>query len=181
MKKTLCVATVLATLIGTANAVELKPYVGVDGGYVRTRSDYEGARQYHRFDFGLNAGSKLNITTNYFVGGEIYGRLGKLVDQKSNADYAKWELKNNYGAKVYTGYNFTDEFAGFVAYGLNELRDRMEDEETKTKFVSSLGAGVSYAVNQNIETRLSYDYYFYSRQGTDIDIHNIRLGVNYLF
>ncbi|MDD2840515.1 MAG: porin family protein [Rickettsiales bacterium] len=180
MKKTLCVASVLATLIGTANAVELKPYVGVDGGYAMTRPDVENPNDNEEFNAGLNVGTKLNINDSYFVGGEIYGRLGKLVDQKENDSHAKWELNNNYGAKIYTGYNFTDDFAGFVAYGLNEMREK-DSTETKTKFSSSFGAGVSYAINQNIETRLSYDYYLYSRNNVDCVVHNIRLGVNYLF
>lgn len=180
MNKTLCVASVLATLIGTANAVELKPYVGVDGGYVMTRPDVENPNNHEEFNAGLNVGTKLNINDSYFVGGEVYGRLGEIVDQKQSSNYAKWELNNNYGAKVYTGYNFTNEFAGFVAYGLNYMESKTADK-TGTKFASSIGAGVSYAINQNVEARLSYDYYLYTMENVDVDIHNIRLGVNYLF
>lgn len=205
MNKILTTALVLGALYGTANAIEIKPYVGLDAGYNKMDVkdvEYDGKSDSKKFNYGLNAGVKFELENNLFASAELYYRLGKLADLSESGvdpdpyigEYArKLEIKNTFGAKLYFGYEFNDKLNAFVSFGLNRmnLESKYEDEYyyakyTNNKFAPSYGLGVSYKIIDSLEAKLSYEYLDYKiseelSESVKFNTHSIRLGVNYLF
>ena len=69
MNKILTTALVLGALYGTANAIEIKPYVGLDAGYNKMDVkdvEYDGKSDSKKFNYGLNAGVKFELENNLF-------------------------------------------------------------------------------------------------------------------
>ena len=200
MNKILTTALVLGALYGTANATEIKPYVGLDAGYNKmdvNDAEYDGKSDSKKFNYGLNAGVKFELENNLFASAELYYRLGKLVDlsesgvdsDPSIGEYVnKLEIKNTFGAKLYFGYEFNDQLNAFASFGLNRMNfeskydnDIELDKYTNNKFAPSYGLGVSYKIIDNLEARLSYEFLDYDIKDATFNAHSIRLGVNYLF
>lgn len=152
MKKVLTTALVLGALYGTANATEIKPYVGLDAGYnIMNTKDIKWADEdtSKKANFGLNAGAKINFENKMFLGAELYYRLGKIADLSKSVqeDYPLYdaryigkrtlEIENTFGAKLYLGYEFNDKMNAFVSFGLN----RMELEYNGSDEVYEISSG----------------------------------------
>ena len=110
------------------------------------------------------------------------------------------KINNFFGGRVNFGYNFLENFSGFVFVGLNYINIEGEyndpgfaySKKTENKIAPSIGLGLAFSPVKNIETKLSYEYKSFSfdhdiyGDGSyelkgDYDVHSIRLGVNYLF
>lgn len=222
MGKILTTALILGSLYGVANAVEIKPYVGLDVAYnsmdtkdikdLDTNFYFNIKNKSNKANFGLNAGAKFDFSNNMFLNTELYYRMGKLVDLSGNfqEDYAgyrtiekeEFEVENNFGAKLYFGYEFNDKLNAFISFGLNrmemEYKFSTNDIEissgdllysafakyTNKKFVPSYGFGVAYNFTKNIEARLSYEFinyktdFKYVNNNYDIEKSSINLNTH---
>lgn len=184
MNKILTTALVLGALYGTANATEIKPYVGLQG----LHSNTEFKNKFLNAGYSLNenesksfiggavAGFKLSLNENFYVGSEAYINLGYLIDESKTHSYSygKWtdeiSLSNPYGLRFDAGYK-VNNFSAFAFVGLNanyytskyNYDDIYGDyfhstEWNQTVFAPSIGLGISYNITKNIEAKLSYEY-----------------------
>lgn len=184
MKKILCVASVLATLIGTANAVELKPYIGLEGSYSKTKFDNYFINNYqpiaenreNNANIGLNAGVKVNLSDKFYVGGEGYLSTGNLIDQDETYTYAinkddieKIKLNQYAGLRINGGYEFNQYLSafGFIGLNVNYYESEYTDTDSSDYYHStfdeiilspSIGFGLSYNITKNFEAKLSYEF-----------------------
>lgn len=210
MKKALLLAGVACLYATGANAVNISPYVGAKIRYSMIESDFdvEGGDQFDVDDkvFGgsLSIGMKTNI-----IGGAIRAEL----EYNKNADAEKkyWVYyENNTGdidegegtfklktqSLMLNGYfdvNTGTKITPYIGAGIGytkmkgELRVNGEkgsqDDET---FAWQLGAGIGYAINNNVSIDAGYryvDYGDFEDDGDKIDTssHELYIGIRYNF
>ena len=203
MKKILTTALILGSLYGTANAGEIKYFVGADAGYnILDLGDKE-----KEFNYGLLGGLKYNANEKVFIGAEVHFRFGELFEEgvfwgtsTTGQDLTfEEELKNDFGAKIFIGYNINEKFNLSASAGIEHLTLTEEgyfpvdydpindlytfarvDEEEKTTS-PSFGLAAGFDINENISLKLSYDYIMYKPFSERIDLHTLRAGINYMF
>jgi len=196
MKKALCVASVLATLIGTANAVELKPYVGLEGSYNMVdmdKTDYEGTIETEpkNFNIGLDFGARLNLNEMFYTALEGYVNTGTLIDEKYKNTYTgSVEMNNYYGVRAEAGVNVMKDLSLFAKLGLNQIsyEDKYDDTEAPMKdntYAVSYGAGVGYMLTSSLEAKFTFEYMSPTVKDDGLkythDVSTYRVGLNYLF
>ena len=184
MKKILTTALVLGALYGTANATELKPYIGLQGSrsntefknYFLNADNSINKNESKNFTGGAVAGLKLGLNENFYVGAEAYINLGYLIDESKTYSYPgeRWteeiSLSNPYGLRFDAGYK-VNNFSAFAFAGLNAnyytskynydeygVSYFHSNEWSQTVFAPSIGLGISYNITKNIEAKLSYEY-----------------------
>ena len=196
MKKVLSTALILGALYTQANALEVKPYAGVDFGFNLVDGKKLTGEDDKTFNVGINAGSKFYFNDSIFAGLEAYYRFLDVYDEKweEKDGSGKLTMSNPWGAKVYAGYQFNSDISAFLSYGFNryELENKgtwkeggsfkEEDEE----FGHSFGFGVNYNIMPNLEARFTYEYVMLKLDNEDgkdpkINSNVFNLGVNYLF
>ena len=131
------VALVLGAMYTSANAVEMKPYIGLDASYSNAEfknyflneEDSIDSKKDNNFNAGLNAGLQFNLNEKFYLGAEAYLNTGKLVDKKKSVydttvsyiDGYTDQIKLNqfFGVRFNAGYNFNKAFSVFGFIGLN--------------------------------------------------------------
>ena len=196
MKKVLSTALILGALYTQANALEVKPYAGVDFGFNLVDGKELMGEDGKTFNVGINAGSNFYFNDSVFAGLEAYYRFLDIYDEKSqkdeDGDIVKLTISNPWGAKVYAGYQFNSDISAFLSYGLNryeaELKGTVYGEfakEERERFAQSFGFGVNYNIMPNLEARFTYDYVMLewgkAWEDTKSNSNVFNLGVNYLF
>jgi opacity protein-like surface antigen len=189
--KNIVLASILLSVAVTGNvgAKEgLTPYAGVQVNYNLTEpTDSENSDNKWNFpSFGLGGGAKYGITNEAFVGADVFLNYG----QKEKGDEGKVTVSTLFDVKVNGGYNFTKEFGAFVNVGITQYKLEFKDDDesnSETAIALTYGLGVSYAVNDQIEAKLSYnlanpEFDFGGEDGKiKFDASSINLGVNYNF
>ncbi len=151
VKKIMTVALVLGAMYSTANAIEIRPYVGLEGSFSMTKVDNDYLiggdsgldDKNNNFNIGINGGLQFDINEKFYLGGEIYLNTGKLFDEdKSNHyelggsdygdEYTEAKLNQYFGFRINAGYNFNDKISAFAFIGLNynEYESKFSDEDT---------------------------------------------------
>ena len=134
MKKTLLLAGVAALVSFNANAMEMKPYVGLD--YVYSMVDFEDGDMDKVVEDDLNA---FAIT----AGAKMHKNFGL----EAFYQQSKEESKKTLGVKVKDKYK---------AYGVDAIGYLPIDHEGKFELLGSLGIGY-YDVDYKLKDRLSGD------------------------
>ncbi len=152
MKKVMTVALILGAMYTTANAMEVRPYFGVEASYSLTKFDNNFLNdewsldedKNNNFNVGLNAGLQFDINENFYFGGEIYVNTGKIIDEKNSqiniydpifAFNESWsdkiELHQFFGFRVNAGYNFNEKISvfGFVGLDYNKYESKYNYED----------------------------------------------------
>ena len=190
MKKVLSTALILGALYTQANALEVKPYAGVDFGLNLIDGKNLAGEDGKTFNVGINAGSKFYFNDSVFAGLEAYYRFLDIYDEKDEESGEKLTMSNPWGVKVYAGYQFNSDISAFLSYGFNRYEaenkgidwdDKYFKYETE-EFGHSFGFGVNYNIMPNLEARFTYEYVMLEWDGDAKSNSNVfNLGVNYLF
>ena len=218
MKKTLLLAGVAGALFSlNANAMDLTPYVGARVLYTSIDakmkySDATDSEKYNIDDKGIGAG--------LFVGSAIklpYGAIRAELEYNKKADTKKSYTTNiglpeTFNAKletqsfmlnayydIDTGSKITPYIGGGIGYAKLKLNDQYwQDVYAKnikdTNFAWQIGAGVAYAVTDNISIDAGYRYidfgdlsdsgddgYGGESEKIDVSANEFYLGVRYNF
>ena len=188
MKKVLSTALILGALYTQANALEVKPYAGVDFGFNLVDGKDLGGEDGKTFNVGINAGSKFYFNDSVFAGLEAYYRFLDIYDEKDEESGDKLTMSNPWGAKVYAGYQFNSDISAFLSYGFSRYEAESKGIEGKyetEEFGHSFGFGVNYNIMPNLEARFTYDYVMleWGNDWNNVKANSnvFNLGVNYLF
>ncbi len=184
MKKLLVAATVAGSLISSmAFAKTEGNYVGVDLLATKFREAFD--KKESGLDVGLGVNYKYAINfNNFFIAPGVYFDYNN-ADVSNNANKA--ELDYSYGTKVDLGYDITDKIATFVSIGYKEARitssENNIDVASQTEGLITYGVGAKYALNDNLDLGLSYEYgdYIDDNIKSSLNIDVVRLGVAYKF
>lgn len=209
MNKTLLLAGVACLFSFSANAAELNPYVSgkliySDVGVDATDSWRTGSRpgsDKSNFDndvWGMSVAGGVSMPT---IGGALRTELelnikedGKKSNGGNRAEIENNSLMINAYYDIDTGTKFTPYVGGGIGYAhlkgtVNSRLGKMS--ESSNEFAWNVGAGIAYAVNENIAIDLGYRYsdfgsiekeYLPGREfKADIDASEFLLGARYSF
>ena len=150
---------------------------------------------------GIYAGYNFDTGTNVILGvdgdftGSAVGKTESVGDLASGETHLRWSG----AARARVGYavdRFLPYIAGGVAFGNIEDKLHIFNEkaysDSKTQTGWTIGAGVDYAVTNNIVTRLEYRYTDFGKRNFDLGVpgvnfkedmssNDVRLGVAYKF
>ncbi len=212
MNKMLLLAGVAAVLVASnANAVELNPYVSAkltysDMTYDNTDRGAAGSYKDDLSDKVWGASVAAGVSTKV-AGGAVRTELeynwndtaedGILVGFQG--DKGKVELDSqsiflNAYYDIDTGTKFTPYIGGGIGYAKNEVSlssSGLNISKDDTNFAWQLGAGVAYAVNDNVSVDFGYRYTDMdeidvvipsgSTSTVETDSHELYLGARYTF
>lgn len=180
-------------------------YIGGQIGYGWGKSHYtsllnSGELKPNGFLGGIYAGYNFALENNFVLGADIDVTYNDLKKHNANqSEEFETELRWSGAARVRAGYavdRFLPYIAGGVAFGqvqnkysITGINRTYSDKETVTGW--TLGAGVDYAVTDNVIVRFEYRYTDFGRKDFDFGgsdgvpnkfkTNDIRLGVAYKF
>ena len=216
MNKTVLLAGVASALFAVnANAIEFTPYVS--GKITYSKMEYDITNSWKSGNQTASADEDLSDKTwgtSIAVGTSVkapYGAVRAELEYNWNDDAdksvvsrdfndGKLEVKNqsvflNAYYDIDTGTKFTPYVGGGIGYA--KLKGSISNggvklaSDSDTNFAWQLGAGVAYAVNENISVDFGYRYtdmgdltanvYPTETFKIDVDSHELLLGVRYTF
>lgn len=182
MKKILYSVIAIFALIGTVQANEIKPYVGLGLGETKVESESS-----IETILELNTGLKFNINEKMFITTEAYfNPVNEILDEKFDTDTNE-KFLNKYGARLNLGYNIDENFNTLFSLGVGFFQSKYEDitndETSKTTDTQGLllGLGFGYHIDENIEAKFNYEYQKVDHNDWDSKFHQFRLGLAYNF
>ena len=198
MNKTLLLAGVAACLFAAnANAIELKQYMSAKLTYSDMSNDT------HFYD--ATRSLKDDVDDKVWGGSVAYGikagavrtELELNIHDKAEKHYDYWtgSLENNsIMLNAYYDIDTGTKFTPYVGAGIGMAHLKAKDDDwhkSKTTFAWQAGAGVSYAMTNNIALDLGYryndygdvtiDYDDYAKEKFDSTSHEFLFGVRYTF
>lgn len=187
MKKTLLLAGVAALVATSANAADLKPYVGLDYVYSDANYDFDGDDFWENklHSLNVNAGTKLNknfgIEAFYQQSGD---EKGDLVQNMTTGIQGKTKASfDAYGADI-TGYvpvAQNTEVFGALGLGMYDAEIKAPGlKESDDGLGVRIGAGVMYNFNEHFAVRGLLRYVNTDIDGLD-DLTEFSAGVRYTF
>ena len=214
MKKTLLLASVASLFALNANAVELNPYVGIKALYTDVDSEMKWAdatdsEQYDISDKGWGAAVSVGVSTKLPYGAvrteleyskkadaeSSYTSMGETFETKIESQ----SLMLNAYYDIDTGSKITPYVGGGIGFAKLELNDQYwNDVYNKkiddTNFAWQIGAGVAYAVSDNISIDAGYRYIDYGslsasgddgyggeKEDVDMTANEFYIGARYSF
>lgn len=185
MKKTILFLTVLSSAIFSQAYAKNGFYAGANIAHNIAEQKYRDRGHYGIYapnnsfvrdrgtGFGVNVGYKQEICKKVFLAPEIfYDNLNvDLKDYYYNdptfpSPNDQLQFKYRYGAKLNVGYKFSEKFAGFVNFGVAQLRYKYDwpsvanaNPSNKAEFKRSpiIGVGVSYDITDHVTARFEYN------------------------
>lgn len=182
MKKLFLITCFLSSILMlNAKAVEFKPYIGANIGYVtnHTLNSGDNGDFKDKTKLGINFGSKMNIDDDKFLFGEIYVNIiNKDTEAKgeeplrTSINVYKATFKNLYGLNFGFGHNFNEKFNAKIFASIDAIKLKTDntdidintgallggDSFSKTKFGLGLGVDLGYNVTEDIEVKLGYKF-----------------------
>lgn len=180
----LIVYCLFMTLVPNANAVELEPYIGVNGGYIfyGNHDNEEWSRRgleiKNRKTLGVNLGSRINVTSKTFASVEVYYNVVNIVNKDcvlhDEEDFSLvLTTRNLAGLNFGFGCNLNRRFRGriFASLDVNKLKVSNEylwgtgDDEIalcddlvlyNRAIGYGLGVELSYNIIKSVEAKLGY-------------------------
>jgi outer membrane autotransporter protein len=209
MNKMLLLAGVAAGLFAAnAQALEFTPYVGAKVKYVDMSNDYKSGWEDESVSLNVDdnvwGGSVAAGLSTQVIGGAIRGELeyNKNGDAKKTKSIAGEDLKMKLKTQsvmlnayydIDTGTQFTPYVGGGIGYTTAKASVAVAEEkgsDKDTAFTWQLGAGVAYAVNDNVTVDAGYRYvdcndFDYSDSENDVSVdtsaHEFYIGARYAF
>lgn len=180
MNKTLLLAGAACFLAFNANAVEVKPYVGLDYNYSITNTDND-----HGWANNFNSGSIVAGTKiTPYAGVEAFWQLGyKATDRLEGTKTTSYFDAVGIDALGYLPLGCSNfELIGSAGIANYKFKDKAVGEGTHKDYGIGyrLGAGAQYNVSENIGVRAMYRHAFIDNATTN-DINEYSLGVRYSF
>ena len=190
MKKTLLLAGVASLFAFNANAMEMKPYVGLDYNYS------DAAIAHHDKDWGdpakFNAQENNYDSLSLIVGAKMHTNFGvEGYFQRSQNETREFHGKNTSRIQSYgidalgyipLGCDQKFELVGGLGIGSYELKTRRNDTyRDKDEGIGyRMSAGVQYNVTDNMAVRGMYRHVIVN--GSDLDrINEYSAGIRYMF
>lgn len=190
MKKTLLLAGVAALVSFNANAMEMKPYVGLDYVYSMTDIDKVDGEKLFEEDlnaFAITAGAKMHKN----FGLEAFYQQSR-EESKDNNDFTKGKDEYNAFGLDAIGYLPIDhegkfELLGSLGIGYYDvdykLKDRLSGDrisEGDDGFGYRIGAGAQYNITENVAARVMARYVDLDVDGMD-NMVDVTAGIRYSF
>lgn len=193
MKKTLLLAGVASLLAFQANAVEFKPYVGLDYAYTdASADDIYGLSDYYETKFNsgvINAGTKIGdyfgVEAFYQKSGDEKGPKIAIVDNQNNviaADKITTSF-DAYGLDLMGYIPVTDKLEAIASIGAANYNFEMEgfgiSLEEEGLGVRG-GLGLQYNINDNLAVRGMARYVYLEMDEVDY-LTEFTAGIRYSF
>jgi len=166
MKKNLITGLLCAVLISSAASAKDGGYAGAD--IILSQAD-------HRYDdnniepgLGIDLGYRKNFD-RVFLAPEVF------YDQFDSSNSKNLQFNARYGAKINLGYDFDQNFSGYLTYGMANLRYQLSSgNDTKNKFTSVYGLGLLMKINKDLDAKVEYNQ---QRLDTPYSLGSVQLNV----
>ncbi len=205
--KALFIGLSALALFGFAGSAQAQFYLGAQGGVsIQDEGDAEEGNVDGEIDFsegfaiGAVGGYRFGLNDNLSldVEGEVTYRDNDVdditvsgVDLDADGDLTSFAFMANGWLNWHVGSGFSPYVGGGVGVLHVELEDLDVvglnlDDDSDTVIAGQLGAGVAYAVTENVELSLDYRFLIaddadFNGTETEIENHSVLLGFKYLF
>lgn len=205
--KALLIGLSVLTLMGFTSAAQAQFYLGAQGGLsIQDEGDarednVEGDIDFSEgfavgalggYRFGLNDNLSLDVEAEVtYRDNDVDDVTVSGVDLDADGDLTSFAFMANGWLNWHVGSGFSPYIGGGVGVLHVELEDLNIvginlDDDSDTVVAGQLGAGVAYAVTENVELSLDYRFLIaddadFNDTETEIENHSIMLGFKYLF
>ncbi|MDA3970192.1 MAG: porin family protein [Desulfobulbaceae bacterium] len=185
-KKMLIIAgcTMLLSLSNSAYSAEETPYISGNLGFgMLTDSDTDNVELDVRNGYALTAAYGYKLNDNLRLEGELAYQNNELVTGRDDIESLAL-LANGY-------WDFTNDssWTPFLTAGIGAATVNVDDpglDDSETVFAYQIGAGIGYAINEELTVDCKYRYFATADPelaGVDVEYatHNIYAGMRYTF
>lgn len=158
------------SLVASAKADILNPYVGFDATLSRVKSKSKTL-------FGLAAGNTFKFGNFYVEPGLRFNAMNDVLRFKRLNNL---KVKDVYNFNLNFGYEVIDSLSVFASASENYMQVKSR-EFNKHKFVMGYGAGLKYDVLDSLSLNARYDHKKFKKCGMKFSANQVSLGVNYNF